>query len=38
MLAGLMFLVITLPLARLVDYMIKRNQVKIARGSHIEVA
>ncbi|MET0557400.1 MAG: amino acid ABC transporter permease [Solirubrobacterales bacterium] len=38
MLAGLMFLVITLPLARLVDYLIKRNQSKIARGAHIEVA
>ena len=37
-LAGIMFLVITLPLARLVDYLIKRNQSKIARGSHIEVA
>jgi polar amino acid transport system permease protein len=38
MLAGLMFLVITLPLARLVDYLIKRNQGKITRGAHIEVA
>jgi polar amino acid transport system permease protein len=38
MLAGLMFLVITLPAARLVDYLIKRSQSKIARGSHIEVA
>lgn len=38
MLAGLMFLVITLPLARLVDFLIKRNQGKITRGSHIEVA
>ncbi len=38
MLAGLMFLVITLPAARLVDYLIKRNQGKITRGSHIEVA
>jgi polar amino acid transport system permease protein len=37
-LAGFMFLVITLPLARLVDYLIKRNQIKVARGSHIEVA
>ena len=33
-----MFLVITLPLARLVDKLIKRNQGKITRGSHIEVA
>ncbi len=32
------FLVICLPGARLVDYMIKRNQGKITRGSHIEVA
>jgi polar amino acid transport system permease protein len=37
-LAGFMFLVITLPLARLVDYLIKRNQGKVARGAHIEVA
>jgi polar amino acid transport system permease protein len=37
-LAGFMFLVITLPMARLVDYLIKRNQGKVARGSHIEVA
>lgn len=32
------FLLITLPMARLVDYLIKRNQGKITRGSHIEVA
>jgi polar amino acid transport system permease protein len=32
------FLVICLPGARLVDYMIKRNQGKVTRGSHIEVA
>jgi polar amino acid transport system permease protein len=38
MLSGFMFLVITLPAARLVDYLIKRNQSKITRGSHIEVA
>lgn len=38
MLSGLMFLVVVLPLARLVDYLIKRNQTKITRGSHIEVA
>jgi polar amino acid transport system permease protein len=38
MLAGLMFLVITLPLARLVDYLIKRNQTKVTRGTHMEVA
>jgi polar amino acid transport system permease protein len=37
-LAGFFFLVICLPLARLVDYLIRRNQSKIARGSHIEVA
>ena len=38
MLSGLMFLAIVLPLARLVDYLIKRNQSRITRGSHIEVA
>jgi polar amino acid transport system permease protein len=38
MLAGLMFLVITLPLARFVDYLIRRSQTKLTRGSHIEVA
>jgi polar amino acid transport system permease protein len=38
LLAGLMFLVITLPAARLVDKLIARNQGKIARGSHIEVS
>ena len=32
------FLVICLPGARLVDYLIKRNQGKLSRGSHIEVA
>lgn len=37
-LAGFMFLVITLPMARLVDVLIKRNQSKVTRGSHIEVA
>lgn len=37
-LAGFMFLVITLPLARLVDYLIKRNQGKVTRGAHMEVA
>jgi polar amino acid transport system permease protein len=38
LLAGLMFLVITLPGARLVDKLIARNQGKITRGAHIEVA
>jgi polar amino acid transport system permease protein len=38
MLSGLMFLVVVLPLARLVDYLIKRSQMKLTRGSHIEVA
>lgn len=38
LLAGLMFLVITLPAARFVDVLIKRNQGKITRGAHIEVA
>jgi polar amino acid transport system permease protein len=37
-LTAIFFLVIILPLARLVDHLIKRNQLKIARGSHIEVA
>src|ERR1700712_566534 len=37
LLAGLMFLVITLPGARLVDLLIKRNQGQVTRGSHIEV-
>ena len=32
------FLVICLPGARLVDYLIKRNQGKLARGAHTEVA
>jgi polar amino acid transport system permease protein len=32
------FLVICLPGARLVDYLIKRNQGKLSRGAHIEVA
>jgi len=36
-LAGAMFLVITLPAARLVDVLIKRNQAKVTRGAHIEV-
>jgi polar amino acid transport system permease protein len=36
-LAGMMFLVITLPAARLVDVLIKRNQAKVTRGAHIEV-
>lgn len=37
-LGGLMFLVLILPLARLTDKLIARNQGKIARGSHVEVA
>lgn len=37
-LAGVMFLVITLPMARAVDYLIKRQQLKVTRGAHIEVA
>ncbi len=37
-LTAIFFLVIILPLARLVDYLIKRNQLKVTRGSHIEVA
>lgn len=31
------FLIICLPAARLVDYLIRRNQGKVARGSHIAV-
>ncbi len=37
-LTAIFFLIIILPLARVVDYLIKRNQMKITRGSHIEVA
>jgi polar amino acid transport system permease protein len=37
-LAGAMFLAITLPSARLVDILIRRNQAKLTRGAHIEVA
>ncbi|MBS1678692.1 MAG: amino acid ABC transporter permease [Actinobacteria bacterium] len=37
-LTAFFFLCITLPMARLVDYLIKRNQAKITRGAHIEVA
>jgi polar amino acid transport system permease protein len=37
-LGALMFLVVILPMARFTDYLIKRNQMKIARGSHVEVA
>jgi polar amino acid transport system permease protein len=37
-LTAIFFLIIILPLARLVDYLIRRNQLKITRGSHIEVA
>lgn len=37
-LGGLMFLVVILPAARLVDKMIARNQSKVTRGAHMEVA
>jgi polar amino acid transport system permease protein len=37
-LTGFFFIVIILPLARVVDKLIARNQGKITRGSHIEVA
>jgi polar amino acid transport system permease protein len=37
-LTAVFFLVICLPGARLVDYMIKRNQGKVSRGAHMEVA
>ncbi len=36
-LGALMFLVLLLPLARVVDRLIARNQARVARGSHIEV-
>ena len=36
-LTAFFFLIIILPMARLVDYLIKRNQLKVTRGSHIEV-
>src|SRR6478672_3408150 len=38
MLGGLMFLVITLPAARVVDVLIRRSQSRVTRGAHIEVA
>jgi polar amino acid transport system permease protein len=37
-LTAIFFLIIILPLARVVDRLIARNQLKIERGSHIEVA
>jgi len=37
-LTAIFFLIIILPLARLVDRLIERNQLKVTRGSHIEVA
>ncbi|HET8567117.1 MAG TPA: amino acid ABC transporter permease [Solirubrobacterales bacterium] len=37
-LTGFFFIIIILPLARLVDKLISRQQGKITRGSHIEVA
>jgi polar amino acid transport system permease protein len=37
-LTAFFFIVIILPMARLVDKLIARNQGRIARGSHIEVA
>jgi len=37
-LGALMFIVVILPLARLTDKLIARNQGRVARGSHIEVA
>lgn len=37
-LTAIFFLIIILPLARFVDYLIKRNQLKVTRGAHIEVA
>lgn len=37
-LTAFFFLIIILPMARLVDYLIKRNQTKVTSGTHIEVA
>jgi polar amino acid transport system permease protein len=37
-LGALMFIVVILPMARVTDKLIARNQGRIARGSHIEVA
>ncbi len=37
-LGALMFIAVILPMARLTDRLIARNQGRIARGSHIEVA
>jgi polar amino acid transport system permease protein len=37
-LGALMFLAVILPLARVTDRLIKRNQGKVTRGAHIEVA
>jgi polar amino acid transport system permease protein len=37
-LTAIFFLIIILPLARVVDRLIARNRLKITRGSHIEVA
>jgi polar amino acid transport system permease protein len=37
-LGALMFLAVILPMARLTDRLIARNQGRVARGSHIEVA
>ncbi len=37
-LGAFMFLIVVLPMARIVDKLIARNQQKITRGSHIEVA
>ncbi|MGN6662833.1 MAG: amino acid ABC transporter permease [Solirubrobacterales bacterium] len=37
-LSGFFFIIIILPLARVVDKLIARNQGRITRGSHIEVA
>jgi polar amino acid transport system permease protein len=36
-LTAFFFLVITLPLARVVDFLIKRNHTKVSRGAHAEV-
>ena len=37
-LTAIFFVIIILPLARVVDKLIARSQMKITRGAHIEVA
>jgi polar amino acid transport system permease protein len=37
-LTAIFFVIIILPLARVVDRLIARSQLKVTRGAHIEVA